>query len=115
MNLDNAVAAHAQWKTKYRAAIQAKETVDAATIGKDNCCDLGKWLYGDGKVKLGAKPEFVALVAKHKIFHAEAGKVAALINGKKYVEAEAALAAGTPFASASTDTGVAIGRVKKVA
>lgn len=114
MDLDNAVAAHAQWKTKFRVAIAAKDTLDAATIGKHNCCELGKWLHGEGRGQLGAKPEFVALVEKHKSFHTEAGKVASLINSKKFVEAEAAIGSGTSFALASTETGVAIGRLKKV-
>ncbi len=30
MNLDNAVAAHAQWKTKFRMAISNKDALDAA-------------------------------------------------------------------------------------
>jgi hypothetical protein len=41
MNLDTAISAHAAWKTKFRTAITAKEPMDAATIGKDNCCELG--------------------------------------------------------------------------
>lgn len=115
MDLDKAVAAHAQWKTKFRAAITAKETMDAATIGKDNCCELGKWLHGEGKGQLGGKPEFTALVEKHKGFHVEAGKVATLINGKKFVEAEAAIGGATPFGRASTETGIAISRLKQAA
>ena len=115
MNLDNAVAAHAQWKTRFRAAISSKEALDAATIGKDNCCELGKWLHGEGKLQLGTKPEFMALIERHKGFHAEAGKVASLINGKKYAEAEAAIGGSTPFGLASTETSVAIARVKKIA
>ena len=115
MDLDNAVAAHTQWKTKFRTAISAKQTVDAATIGKDNCCELGKWLYGEGKLQLGSKPEFQALIERHRGFHTEAGKVATLINNKKYTEAETALGATTPFGMASAETGMAINRLKKVA
>jgi hypothetical protein len=46
MNLDNAIATHARWKLKFRGAISAQETLDAATIGKDDCCEIGKWLHG---------------------------------------------------------------------
>jgi hypothetical protein len=113
MDLDNAVAAHAQWKTKFRAAITAKAAMDVTTIGKDNCCELGQWLYADGRKQHGTKPEFTALVEKHKGFHVEAGKVATLINAGKYAEAEAALGGSTTFGAASTETGVAIGRLKK--
>ena len=41
IDLDAAVGAHAQWKIKLRAAIDRKDQLDAVTIGKDNCCDLG--------------------------------------------------------------------------
>lgn len=114
MNLDNAISAHAAWKTKFRAAIASKEAMDATTIGKDNCCELGKWLHGEGGRVYGAKPEFTALINSHKVFHVEASKVASLINGKKYGEAELAIGGGTPFGAASSETSVAINRVKKV-
>lgn len=113
MNLDDAVSAHAQWKTKFRTAITKHETLDAATITKDNCCELGKWLHGEGKSLYSSKVEFTALIEKHKGFHGEAGKVAVAINAKKFPEAEAMLGGGTPFGAASTEVGVAIGRLKK--
>ncbi len=114
MNLDNAISAHAAWKTKFRSVIASKEAMDAATIGKDNCCELGKWLHGEGGRTFGAKPEFTALIQSHKVFHVEAGKVASLINGKKYSEAELAIGGATAFGVASNETSVAINRVKKV-
>lgn len=49
MDLNNAIAKHSEWKTKLRSAITRKETLDASTISKDNCCDLGKWLHGEAK------------------------------------------------------------------
>ena len=114
MNLDNAISAHAAWKTKFRAAIASKEAMDAVTIGKDNCCELGKWLHGEGGGLYGTKPEFTALIQSHKVFHVEAGKVAGLINGKKFSEAEQAIGGTTPFGAASNETSMAINRVKKV-
>lgn len=115
MNLDNAVAAHAQWKTKFRAAIDRKEQLDAATIAKDNCCELGKWLHGEGKVSLGSKPEFLTLLSRHKDFHNEAGKVATAIHGGKYNDANTMIGAGSTFSNASSQVGIAIGALKKVA
>ncbi len=47
MDLDQAVAKHAEWKVKFRKAISAKEQLDTASIAKDNCCELGKWLHGE--------------------------------------------------------------------
>ena len=113
MNLDDAISAHAQWKTKFRMAITKRETMDAATIGKDNCCELGKWLYGEGRGLHSSKPQFVALLEKHKAFHGEAGKVAAVINAKKFEEAEKMISGASPFGVASNEVGMAISSLKR--
>jgi len=115
MDLDNAIAKHAEWKIKFRSAISKQESMDAETIAKDNCCDLGKWLHGDAKSKFGRLASHSTCIAKHAAFHVEAGKVAKTINAKKYQEAEAMINSGTPFASASSAVGVAIIGLKKEA
>ena len=115
MDLDSAIGAHAQWKIKLRAGIDRKEQMDALTIGKDNCCELGKWMYGEGRQTLGSKPEFVTLIERHKLFHTEAGKVAQAINTAKYEQAAKMIESGSAFASASTAVCVAIVALKKVA
>lgn len=115
MNLDEAVEKHTAWKTKFRSAIAKIEVLDAATIAKDNCCDLGKWLYGDGKAQFGKLASHADCVAKHKTFHVEAGKVAAAINAKQYTEAEGMIGSGTPYALASNAAVGAILRLKKEA
>lgn len=115
MNLEEAVQKHAEWKLKFRSAISKKEQMDAATIGKDNCCPVGQWLYGEGKTRWSSKPEFQTALDKHKAFHVQAGQVAGLINAGKYAEAEAALGSGTAYASASSEVGVAFIALKKAA
>lgn len=115
MDLDNAVAKHSEWKTKFRVAIAKQETMDAATISKDNCCDLGKWLHSEGKSQFGHLTSHVECVQKHAVFHKEAGKVAAEINAKKFAQAEAMIVSGTPYAKISMEVGVAISRLKKEA
>jgi len=115
MNLNLALDRHAQWKTNLRAAIFAQSTVDEATLAKDDCCDLGKWLYGEGKEKLSHLTGFTEAVSKHAEFHREVGKVARVINDKKFAEAEAMLGTGTSYATASNAIGVAIMRLKKEA
>ncbi|MFZ6818751.1 CZB domain-containing protein [Undibacterium sp. Ji22W] len=113
MDLNSAVAKHAEWKTKFRVAISKKEIMDAATIGKDNCCDLGKWLHGEGKNKFGHFATHSDCVSKHALFHIEAGKVANAINAKKFAEADAMLNAGTPYAAASSAVGISIMKFQK--
>lgn len=114
MNLDDAIQKHAEWKVKFRTAMARKEKLDAATIGKDNCCPLGQWLHGEGRLKLGARPEFRSAFDKHKAFHVEAGKVAQLINEQQYNRAEQALGAVTPYGMASQAVGSALMALKKM-
>ncbi len=113
MDIDSALAKHAEWKLKLRTAILKQEIMDAATISKDNCCDLGKWLHGEAKIKFAKLPSYTDCVAKHASFHTEAGKVATAINSKKYTEAGSMLNAGTPYSAASNAVGSAIMRLKK--
>ena len=113
MNLDSAISKHAEWKTKFRSAITNKEKLDTATIRRDDCCELGKWLHGEGKISHRSYSSYAAVVPKHAAFHVEAGKVADAINSGKYAEATAMIENGTTFATASTEVGVAIVRLKK--
>jgi hypothetical protein len=113
MDLDQAIERHAQWKIKFRQAITNKETMDAETIAKDNCCELGKWLHGDAKTKFGHLASQKECITKHAAFHTEAGKVARTINDKNFAEAGAMIEAGTPYAAASNAVGVAITKLKK--
>ncbi|MBI5306763.1 MAG: CZB domain-containing protein [Planctomycetes bacterium] len=115
MDLDNAIGKHTDWKTKLRLAISKKETLDVATISKDNCCELGKWLHGEAKTRLRQLTSYSECVTKHAAFHVEAGKIATAINSQKYTEAEAMFNAGTPYTAASSAVGVAIMRLKKEA
>ena len=113
MNLDSALQKHSEWKTKFRTAISQKESLDAETIAKDNCCELGKWLYGESESKFGKLESHKNCITKHKMFHIEAGKVAAVINLGKYTEAEAMLNSNTPYFNATNEVGIAIVRLKK--
>jgi len=115
MDLENAISKHSEWKTKFRSAISKKEQMDVATISKDNCCDLGKWLHGDAKSSYSNLTSYIDCVRKHAAFHTEAGKVATAINSKKYTEAETMLGSGTTYSQVSSDVGVAIMRLKKEA
>jgi len=113
IDLDKAIDKHSEWKVKLRTAISKGEEMDAVTISRDDCCDFGKWLYGDIKSYLADQASYSECVSKHAAFHIEAGKVANMINAKKFKEADAMLGNGSPFASASAAVGVAIMRLKK--
>ena len=114
MKLDNAILAHHVWKNKLRAAIASKSQLDAAAFGKDDCCEIGQWLYGEGGSLCGTKPQFTALLEKHKTFHLEAGKIAAQINAANYAQASRMTESGTPFAMASLAVAQAVNALKLV-
>jgi methyl-accepting chemotaxis protein len=108
-----AVEAHRAWKVKLRSAIAKKEKLDAATIKRDDCCPLGKWLHGEGGGRWGTRAAFVELVDKHREFHLAAGEVAEIINRGAYEQAERLLGGGTRFAEASNATVAAIQRAQR--
>lgn len=112
MDLDLAVVRHTEWKTRLLAAISNNETLDTATIAKDTCCDLGKWLHGDAKTRFGALTSHANCVAQHARFHIEASKVAAAINTRKYTDAQTMLGPGTAYSYASSAVQVAISNLK---
>ncbi|PPK73562.1 methyl-accepting chemotaxis protein [Methylobacter tundripaludum] len=113
IDLDKALEKHSEWKVKLRAAISKREEMDATIISRDDCCDFGKWLHHDVKHHLAHKPSYADCVSKHAAFHIEAGRIANMINAKKFREAETMLGNGSAFVSASTAVGVAIMRLKK--
>ena len=113
INLDNAIKAHADWRTKLRAAATSGENLDADTIGRDDCCELGKWLQGTGSSKYGGKSSFVALIEAHEQFHHEAGKVARTVNHGQGAEAAQMLESGTPFSQVSNEVTRLIVQLKR--
>jgi len=112
MDLSQAVAKHSEWKIKFFKAISSKEKLDALTIAKDNCCELGKWLHGEAKGKYSTLPGYRTCVAGHAAFHVEAGKVATTINAGRFDEASDMMNAGRPYAKASSAVGAAIMQLK---
>lgn len=112
MNFDEAIKAHVAWKIKFKGAMQNKESLDAETIGKDNCCPLGIWLHGDAKERFNAVSDYKTCVSLHAEFHRQAALVAAAINEKRYAAAEEMLAPESPYSKASTAVVVAIGTLR---
>ncbi|MEI8574967.1 CZB domain-containing protein [Methylomonas sp. EFPC1] len=115
MDLDAAIQAHSEWKVKLRRGISQHEHMDAVTIGRDDCCKLGKWLHGGGQKQYKHLSGFQDCLHKHAQFHREAGKVAEVINSGQYETAESLLDAGSAFALASSQVSVAIVTLKKQA
>jgi methyl-accepting chemotaxis protein len=113
VDVDAIIDAHRQWKVKLRQAIEDRSRVDTATLSRDDCCALGKWIYGDGQ-RLAERPTFSALVGRHAHFHRVAGQVGELINQRRMREAEDALAPGTAFAQATSEVVSALSSAKRL-
>jgi methyl-accepting chemotaxis protein len=114
IDVDAIIDAHRQWKVKLRDAIESRSTVDTATLSRDDCCALGKWVYGDGQQRLGGRASFSELIERHKHFHRVAGSVGEQINQRRYREAEEALAPGTPFADATSAVVLVLSSAKRM-
>ena len=113
VDVDAYIDAHRQWKVKLRDAIEGRSTVDAATLSRDDCCALGKWIYGDGQ-RLAGRSTFTELIERHQHFHRVAGGVAEQINRRQYREAEEALAPGTPFSQATSQVVLTLSSAKRL-
>ncbi len=50
MNFDEAITAHARWKTNLAVYISNPDHgMNASVVGSPNECELGKWINGEGK------------------------------------------------------------------
>ncbi len=114
MNLDQAIQQDAECKLKLRSAILKHESLDAESIGRADRCVLGRWLHGEGRARYVSWPEYTIVFECHKAFHAEAGRIARLINAGQYIQAEKAMANGTAFAQACAAVAASITHLKKL-
>jgi hypothetical protein len=114
VNFDDAIGAHVKWKVRLRNFIDGSgtEKLESDKVCKDNLCDLGKWIYGEG-AKYKPLPHYQDLVKKHANFHVCAGAVVKKVEGGDKAGAEAALDGA--FAAASRETVGAIMSLKKEA
>ncbi|MCF8169019.1 MAG: CZB domain-containing protein [Rhodoferax sp.] len=104
---------HEEWKERLLGAVNAQQPIDTSVIAEDDCCDLGQWLYTDGRAIYGQLPAFRSLVLQHKEFHLLAGAVAEVINKKQYALAQSYLTNDTLFALSSDEVGRAIQRLER--
>ncbi|MDD5754069.1 MAG: CZB domain-containing protein [Methylococcales bacterium] len=108
------VMTHVYWTTKLRFAIFNNEILDVETISKDNCCGLGEWLHvKHAHLKMGNHFSYHDCVAKHAAFHIEAGKIATLINSKKYEDARQLFDCTSQFDYAYINAATAFIRLKQ--
>ena len=114
MNFDDAIAAHIKWKVRLTQFIDGTSTeqLKSDTVCKDNLCDLGKWIYGEG-AQFNGKPHYRDLVTKHANFHRCAADVVKKVETSDKAGAKSLLSG--VFANASKETVTAIMELKKEA
>ncbi|GAO35580.1 hypothetical protein SCT_0971 [Sulfuricella sp. T08] len=77
--IDQAIADHAAWKSRFRDFINGRIELDATTVGKDNHCQFGQWLEHEGERMLLPKEVHDEIFSLHAEFH----RVAATVIVKK--------------------------------
>jgi methyl-accepting chemotaxis protein len=82
-NYDLVVLMHRNWLVQLRAFLDDRRERLQATAEDYQKCDLGKWIYGEGK-RFTESKNYKELEAEHKSFHAAAGAIIqAKMNGNK--------------------------------
>jgi hypothetical protein len=100
---DKAIAAHGQWKTRLKQAIESS-TIDVpvATIAMNNQCAFGKWLYSPTLTPEDkTTPHYKTVTELHTQFHKAAAKIAALAVAGKKADAKQLLEINGDFATIS--------------
>lgn len=77
LDLDAAIANHEVWRQQLEDLVHGRsgEVPQAEPICSADRCDLGRWLGGTGRLRLGHYPTFGMLVARHQYFHQQAAGV----------------------------------------
>ncbi len=85
LDIEAAIGAHQRWKEQLQTRITGRpgldplaRPLDRERVGRDDRCDLGCWIHGAGRARLGTFPGFTDLLAHHRMFHHVAGNVLAL-------------------------------------
>ncbi|MBV1730849.1 MAG: CZB domain-containing protein [Hydrogenophaga sp.] len=85
LDIDAAVIAHQLWKQHLLAHLAGhpEAGLDVEEICRDDRCDLGRWIHGPARARLGTFPGFTALLSHHRMFHHVACNVLALEQAGK--------------------------------
>ncbi len=90
MDFDIPLRAHAEWLVALRLYIDGVGDLDFDASGRDDRCELGHWIYGEGAC-LAHCPEYVEARDVHATFHRHAAYVVELVRSGRQQAAEAQL------------------------
>lgn len=93
--------AHAEWIVHLREYVYGSGSLDVRVTGRDDQCDLGRWIYGEA-ARYRHLPEYEAARQAHAAFHAEAAQVVRLMQAGRRHEAVLATDRGGRLRNQST-------------
>jgi methyl-accepting chemotaxis protein len=100
--LRDALAAHAQWKTRLKNAVESGTSeFDPAVVARDDRCAFGKWLHGAAATDAGRSPHYASCTQAHAQFHVDAAEVLELAVAGRRAEADAKLSLSGAFCRSS--------------
>jgi len=113
LNYDDAILAHSRWKKRLADLIEGKSTevLDPAKVGRDDQCDLGKWIQ-TAPPEVKQDGEFVKLVAEHADFHKQAASIVQLIQKGDLVAAQKCMEPSSDYIRKSMAVVNQIGKIR---
>lgn len=113
MDFDDAIVSHLKWKIHLHNFIDGRrQDFDIAAAAKEEACELGRWLQGEGR-RFEGSPTFQELLARHVQFHRTAAEIVNKVVAGDKAGAEELLSTGREFSSASRDIVAAIMRLEE--
>jgi hypothetical protein len=113
VDIDQAIVSHTRWRIRLRLFLEGRgEPLDSGSVARDDACDLGKWIHGEG-ARLAMHPEYLELKAAHLQFHGCAAEVVRLAQNGQSRAAEDLLASNGAYDEASNSTVTAMIKLRR--
>ncbi len=114
MDFGDAIRAHVEWKLRLRMLLDGQgEPMSRDVVARDDACELGRWIHGQGRVYL-EDPAYAELKEAHARFHQAAAEIVRLAEGGDQQRAVASLETGE-YSKRSAAVVAAIMRMRQVA
>jgi hypothetical protein len=77
LDFASAIRSHQIWKKRLAEVVAGEDLpgFDLATVRRDDCCDLGRWMRGRGSYQHRGRAVFRELFGTHAAFHQSAAEV----------------------------------------
>jgi len=98
--------------SRLREYIYGTGQLDRTAVARDDDCEIGRWLYGEG-LKYQKLSEYRHARDLHAAFHRRAAKVVGMVDRGRRLEAAADLAPGGELRDLSASLAQAFNRLNK--